>query len=247
MADGTDIERALKTLHDRLWLAGLGYHVIGTAGQLLDRSIIDAAVYGPERLVFEGAPILVPPLAQDAVVRRPQVYDGLVIDTVQAIPALTEDEARGLAELKAEAARRIKPVAAATRKAWAVDFAARRGLSEADAERIAAAATDKHILAPEFELEFDDLGECTVADVLADPDAYIGETLADPLEGIAYGRGKAKVLKQRDGRLMIHSYAHGEINYQLEGQGVTLNDFYAYLPQHNYLSHRPASPGRLAA
>jgi hypothetical protein len=37
--DGADLERALKTLHDRLWLAGLGYYIVGAIGQLLDRSI----------------------------------------------------------------------------------------------------------------------------------------------------------------------------------------------------------------
>ncbi len=71
VADGSDIERALKCLHDRLWLAGYGYHVVGAAGQLLDRSIIDASVYGAERLVFEGAPVVVLPVAQSASKRRP--------------------------------------------------------------------------------------------------------------------------------------------------------------------------------
>ena len=81
--DGTDIERALKTLHDRLWLAGYGYFLVGAAGQLLDRSIIDASVYGAERLVFEGAPILSPPVGQSQKARRPRCpqrrggrYDG---------------------------------------------------------------------------------------------------------------------------------------------------------------------------
>ena len=92
MADGADIERALKTLQDRLWLAGFGYVVVGAAGQILIRSIIDASVYGPERLVFEGEPIVVAPLAQDQEVRRPRVYDGNTIDTAAAIPALTELE-----------------------------------------------------------------------------------------------------------------------------------------------------------
>ncbi len=63
--DASDIKRALSVLHDRLWLAGFGYYVVGAAGQLLDRSLIDASVYGPERLVFEGAPVIEPPLAQD--------------------------------------------------------------------------------------------------------------------------------------------------------------------------------------
>jgi hypothetical protein len=235
VADGSDIERALKTLHDRLWLAGLGFFAIGAAGQLLDRSIIDASVFGPERLVFEGAPLLVPPLAQDASVRRPQVHDGIIIDTLQAVPSLSAEEQGRLAVLQAEAARSLKPAATAARKAWAMEFAARRGLSAQEAERIATAASLDHSLAPQFELEFDELGECTVADVLSDPDTYVRQTLADPLEGVAYGRTKAMVLKRQDGTLFIRSYAHGETRYRLEGQGVTLDDFYAYMPKADYI------------
>ena len=236
VADGADIERALKTLQDRLWLAGFGYVVVGAAGQILIRSIIDASVYGPERLVFEGEPIVVAPLAQDQEVRRPRVYDGDTIDTATAIPALTELEVGRLAELKAEAARRAEPLVAAARKAWAADFAARHGLSEQEAERIATQAT-KHVLETEFELEFDDpeLGTCTVAKVIANPKRFVGETLADPLEGRAYGHGKAKVLRMHNRCLMIHSFAHGGIKYQLAGQGIRLEDFRAYKPQHTYI------------
>ena len=82
---------------------------------------------------------------------------------------------------------------------------------------------------------FDELGQCTVRDVLADPDRYVGETLADPLEGRAYGWNKAKVYRLPDGQLMIRSFAHGGIKYRLAGQGVGLDDFYAYMERHNYL------------
>ena len=85
--DGTDIERALKTLHNRLWLAGYGYFVVSAAGQLLDRSIIDASVYGAERLVFEGAPILAPPVGQSQKARRPRAVDGVVVDTTDGTAA----------------------------------------------------------------------------------------------------------------------------------------------------------------
>jgi hypothetical protein len=192
--DGTDIERALTTLRDRLWLAGYGYFVVGAIGQLLDRSIIDAAVFGPERLVFEGAPILIPPVAQDRKKRLPQAHDGDIIDTTVAIPSLSEAEQTRVAQLKAAARERLKPEAAAARRAWAKNFAASHGLSEDEAERIAADATN-YLLQPEFELVFDELGACTVRDVLADPDKYIGHTLADPLEGPAYGQDKAKVFR----------------------------------------------------
>jgi hypothetical protein len=236
VGDGADIERALNCLHQRLWLAGYGFHVVGAAGQLLDRSIIDATVYGPERLVFEGAPVLVPPVAQSVRKRRPQVHEGGVIDSMAVIANLSDDEGERLAILQAASAVGLKSAAGERRKQWARAFAERRGLSEQEAERIAAQAV-KHVLAAEFELEFDDheLGRCTVADVVGEPSRYIGETLADPLEGVGYGRGKAKVLCQDNRCLMIRSFAHGGINYQLAGQGVRLEDFRAYKPAHNYI------------
>lgn len=227
--DGADIERALKTLHERLWLAGLGYFVVGAAGQLLDRSIIDAAVYGPERLVFEGKPILAPPVAQDREERRPRVYGDDIIDTRVAIPPLSDEEQARLAQLKATERERLKPEAAKERRRWAKKFAARHGLSAEEAEKIAANATENHTLHQEFELVFDELGKCTVGDVLAAPADYVGQTLADPLEGVSYGRGKAKVFQQVDGRMLINSFAHGGIKYRLAGQGVGLDDFYSYM------------------
>ena len=54
-----------------------------------------------------------------------------------------------------------------------------------------------------------------MADVLADPERFIGETLADPLEGVEYGRCKAKVMRPDEGRLFIHSFAHGRGIYYL--------------------------------
>ena len=63
--DGADVERFLKALHARCWLHGFGWMMVGAGGQLLERSIVDRMVYAPERLVFEAAPILDPPLVQD--------------------------------------------------------------------------------------------------------------------------------------------------------------------------------------
>jgi hypothetical protein len=59
IVDGVDIERTLKTLHDRSWLHGFGWMMVGAGGQLLNRSIVDKSVYAPERLVFEGPPVMV--------------------------------------------------------------------------------------------------------------------------------------------------------------------------------------------
>ena len=42
--DGADIARFLLDLHDRCWLNGWGWHLIGGAGQLLERSLVDRMV-----------------------------------------------------------------------------------------------------------------------------------------------------------------------------------------------------------
>ena len=41
--------------------------MLGKAGQLLERSIVDRVVWAPERLVFEGPPILMPPVVTTQV------------------------------------------------------------------------------------------------------------------------------------------------------------------------------------
>ena len=49
-------------------------------------------VGAPERLVFEGAPVLEPPLGQDLAARAPEWSDGEALDTRAACPPLTRVE-----------------------------------------------------------------------------------------------------------------------------------------------------------
>jgi hypothetical protein len=100
--DGTDAERFLKTLHERCCLADLGWMMVGAGGQLLERSIVDRMVGAPERLVFEGAPVLEPPLGQERESRRPIISDGEALDTIVACPPLSVAEKAQYNELKEE-------------------------------------------------------------------------------------------------------------------------------------------------
>jgi hypothetical protein len=102
--DASDTERFLRDLHDRCWQQGLGWHQIGGAGQLLDRSLVDRMVGCGERLCFEGAPIIEPPLAQDVTKRTPDVFEGEVIDTELVVPRLSEYERQLVDEAKAASA-----------------------------------------------------------------------------------------------------------------------------------------------
>jgi hypothetical protein len=219
--DGTDIERFLKVLHDRSWLAGLGWFMVGAGGQLLDRSIVDRMVGAPERLVFEGAPVLHPPLKQDTEKRRPIAVEGDTLDTLAACPPLTVAEKARLTELKTKQAHRLAPERAKSRVAFikhqATRLAKRTGISAQAAERTIARQCDG-VLLPDVELPFDDeeLAHCSVADVLADPEKFEGATLADPLEGIDYGRCKARIMRRADGTPWINSFAHGRTVYELK-------------------------------
>jgi hypothetical protein len=114
--DGGDIERFLKDLHDRCWSHGFGWHMIGRAGQLLDRSIVDRMVGFGERLCFEGAPFIVPPLAQDAAQRVPEACEGSAIDSARALPRLSEYERHRVNGAKEESRKALGKSAAQVRE-----------------------------------------------------------------------------------------------------------------------------------
>jgi hypothetical protein len=219
--NGADIDRFLKALHARCWLAGLGWMIVGTGGQILERSVVDRVVGNPERLVFEGPPILVPPLAQDKASRRPIVVDGVLLDTVAACPPLSIVEEQKLKEMRAKEKQWLAPEIVKAKEHFIEQqshrVAKRIGTDLAQARRIVERQCSG-ILLPDLVLPFDnpELTGVTVGDVLADPARFEGETLADPLEGIEYGICKARIMRRADGSPWIHSFAHGRTVYELK-------------------------------
>jgi hypothetical protein len=219
--DVADTPRALDVLHDRLTLAGYGWAWVTDGAAIVDRSPVDACVASPERLFFEGAPVCEPPLDQDASARKPEVFEGEAVDTRAALPGLTPEETRTVRAMRAKAREAVKPEAEARRK----PITAKRVAKVLAKKPNASAATLRtHFmgsfegrLPPDFELEFDDpaIGVKTVAEVMADTSHYVGETLADPLEGVAYGSCKAMVMRSDAGGVFIHSFAHGGMTYRL--------------------------------
>jgi hypothetical protein len=223
--DGGDAERFLGALHDRCWLHGFGWYVVGAAGQLLERSIIDRMVGRPERLVFEGAPVLDAPLVQAH--RRATVSEGEVLDTLAACPPLTVLEKTRLRDLRAKEKHRLAADRAAAQKRFIAEQAARiveRTGCSADAARRTVEQQCEGVLLSDIALPFDapELAGTTVGDVLRDPEKFVGETLADPLEGIAYGRCKAMIMRRADGEVWIYSFAHGRTDYELRHSAAAI-------------------------
>jgi hypothetical protein len=225
--DSADIERFLRTLHDRCWLAGYGWLMVGAGGQLLERSIVDRMVGAPERLVFEGKAIIEPPLEQNAQSRNPIIMDGTVTDTLAICPPLSVLEKAKLQELKAKSEHELAGESAKVRTEF-IDKQSERisrriGMSRSAASKIVAAQC-RGVLLPNIELPFDEpeLAGKTVADVLADPAGFEGATLADPLEGIEYGTCKAKIMRRADGTPWVHSFAHGRTIYEIKLDAVAV-------------------------
>ena len=92
--------------------------MVGAGGQLLERSIVDRMVSGPERLIFEGGPVLDPPLCQDKESRRPVAVEGDVLDTVIACPPLSIVELSQLETLRAKWSSRLAGEAGKARRAF---------------------------------------------------------------------------------------------------------------------------------
>ena len=160
--DGGDIERFLKDLHDRCWLHGFGWHLIGGAGQLLDRSIVDRMVGFGERLCFEGPPLIVPPLAQDQAKRAPEALKAKPSDSDRVVLRLTEYERHRVTKAKAASARSAGEIceprfATSTTKSLPRKSPIKSGTPLATALRLVR-ARHRGVLYPDVELEFDDLG-----------------------------------------------------------------------------------------
>ena len=132
-----------------------------------------------------------------------------------------------LLSAKAADRQRISPAVAASRAVFVKEhgarIAGRTGIAPAAAERMA----DRQcggVLLPGVVLPFDadDMAGATVGDVLADPARFVGATLADPLEGVPYGRCKAKIMQRGDGSLWINSFAHGRTAYELKHDAASV-------------------------
>src|SRR5262249_54675788 len=160
--DGADSERFLTTLHERSWLAGLGWYVISSSGALLERSIIDRMVGAPERLVFEGAPIGGPRGQKNKETRRPIAVDGAMLDRVAVCPPLSIVERARLDELKAKERERLAPEIAKARTAFievqAKKLVERTGMAESTARQRIPRQSDGGFL-PDVALVF---GEASV-------------------------------------------------------------------------------------
>lgn len=220
--DAQDIERAGAVLFSRLWLAGHGYMMVTRAGTLLERTIIDASVWQTNRLDFAAGAQCTPPLEQ----RRgaPVVFEGELLDTLQALPDLTDAELVDLAAAKEGARDEAQPERQAMREAYkeveARNLLKKTGVAITDealeqARSTIGRALDTGVLAGDFIITLSNGQEVSIGEVLDSPSKYHGLLTLDPLEPEYNGRKVVGKLYLMGGRANLYSQAHGGKNYRL--------------------------------
>ena len=106
------------------------------------------------------------------------------------------------------------------------------GMEQADAQLSIKREIDG-VLLPWVELDFVDetLAGTTVGEVLANPERYTGEKLADPIEGREYDRDCAYINLRPDGTSWIYSFAHGGTTYSLKYDALGIERAIEAAPQ----------------
>lgn len=231
VADGRDIPRAGAVLADRLWCAGHGYFAVSKSGSLLARTLIDCAVWQPERLDFIAGAHCAPPLVQRRPAPIARNVGAPLLDTRAVLSALSSDAAQTRDAKRAVARLDVTEEAEQVRDEWIEERLA-TFVTDDDTEGDEArtryreqleAAVRYHRLMGDFELLSATGETVTVGDLLDDPDRWHGSRFADPLE-TDYGNDRriACANLRSGGRPYIWSHAHGGQRFTLYRAPQTL-------------------------
>lgn len=225
VSDATDIHRAAGVLHQRLWLAGHGYIKVSKSGALLERSIVDLAVFQPSRIDYCAPAICEPPLRQEKPAPRLHGDPKMALDTTIALPDLSETDRQAYSGKVAAAKAEKRVQAAATRASYVdqrVEQLHQRGVPADVARYTVETAVSRSVLHGDFVLLTENGEEVTVAQLLADRQRWNRARFADPLEPEYHNDKRIAMAFLGSGRPTLHSFAHGGQLYALTKARLTL-------------------------
>jgi hypothetical protein len=217
-----EIPRIGRLIYDRLWLAGQGRIDISKAGSALSRTLVDAAVWQPERLDFTGGAVCVPPLEQ--LPREGKIIPGNreYLATI-SVENLSADDSIKLSTIQRKADAKAEPAIKAARELW-IDRKVKDTVppkaEPACIERtrsVFRSACEESNLSGDFLLTHNSGKTVTVSDILTDPKKWHEETFFDPLEPVVDPR-IAKLYLNPNGDVIINSFAHGSQKFRLIGE-----------------------------
>ena len=218
--DATSIPLAGEALVKLLWAKGEGWVAIGGAGQALMRTLVDSAVWGPERLDFAAPPILGQGLVRDPAPGFISGTPGQRLNARDLIDAVTPAIRARAKQQRDNAREAVQPLLKAARMKWVEENAPRiaavRGQPVDEVRQYLAHAADERELTEEFVLFCQDGSRPTVGEMLANPTKWHGKRFADPFEPDYRGDDRIAWANLRGGgEPYLYSHAHGGQYYVL--------------------------------
>lgn len=223
--EGQDLQRFGEVLEKRLWLAGLGYIKVSKRnGSLLKRTIVDTAVFSPERLIFEAGAVILPgnPIVQNLPKPEFNVRQFAMLDTTQLLDLTdAEEEAFNQAVKAAQNTDQVLAAKIAVKEQLTdeyLDQARRHGriLSRRAAYRMVE-GLEKHILPPFHPIMFSDGTQVSILELMSNPAKWDGRSCFDPLRPDK-GPDRAKFFANVDQVVInpvIHSFVEGSRHFVL--------------------------------
>ncbi|MEI6415501.1 MAG: hypothetical protein WCP34_14745, partial [Pseudomonadota bacterium] len=221
VADTSLIPKAGKALEDLLWATGHGYVVIGKAGQILSRTLIDGSVWQPERLDFAAPPLLAEGLTRDQPANWLCGNDaGDPLDLRKVIEMADGTVVTAAVRAKDTAKAGVQSEAQTVLGEWvevqAEKLSKARKIPLDTARATVARAAVKRQLTGDFLLTTPDGAQVSVGEMLDHLDRWHGKRFADPLEP-DYGNDSriAWANLRSGGRPYVYSHAHGGRRFYL--------------------------------
>jgi hypothetical protein len=220
-----DIPAIGELITKRLWLADHGYMAVSSCGALLERCLVDASVWQPERCDFAARGVYTDGLTSRAPEAVTVEYDSdgnplAPMLALRDLKPITSADTKKILALVADAKKAAAAEAATAREAWiesrAKPYVEKNGGSHAQACAILAGVLDGGDLPQEWELTLQGGDVVTVADILADWKKYHRAQFLDPIDpGHRDGRDYCATAYLNTGEPVIWSLAHGKTRYRL--------------------------------
>lgn len=213
--DASVIKDIKDTLVGRLWLAGYGHIMVSNGGSCLVKTIIDLCMFQAERIDFCCGAVCEYPYEQQTP--EPEFFnvECEYLDLAKIKPLSGKDKKK-VENLISAAINEKKPEA----RKVGISYFREKGYD--NPEKVYD-SLQRHVLPLDFKLILSDGSVITVQDVIDNPDNYVGVTLHDPNEPDYNDNAQvAKILKDKDGKFFIKSFAHGGQIYNFSSGKIVI-------------------------
>lgn len=191
------------------WLRGDGYIALAINGAKLERTTFDMAVFSQERMIYEAKPKLNGDLKRKINKqchkegRAFTLSDFVVLDSIDVLVAQAK------ADIEDEAVE-VKKAYDAVKVKELVD----KGVSKSRAIKTVERLSEKTLTTDTLVTLSRGSEALTVRELCENPNFYNNKSMADPIEGVAYGKTTAKFY-WNNGNPKISSMAHGGVVYRI--------------------------------